>query len=137
MAKWEQWIVKLPRYPVSVMPEIVSAAHIIVVPQRNTPAAQAQFPLKLTDGMAMAKPILATKVGDIPAILGDTGFLVEPSSPPQLASQIQWIFANLEVANTKGRAARTRCIQHYSIERMSEILTQVISKLQLNKKYDL
>ena len=134
MAKWGQWIIQLPKQPASVMPEIVSAAHVIVVPQRNTPAAQAQFPLKLTDGMAMAKPILATKVGDIPTILGDTGFLVEPGSPPQLARQIQWIFANLEVANTKGRAARTRCIQNYSIERMSEILTQVISKLQLSKK---
>ena len=44
-----------------MMPEIVSAADVIVVPQRNTPAAQAQFPLKLTDGMAMAKPILATQ----------------------------------------------------------------------------
>jgi glycosyltransferase involved in cell wall biosynthesis len=127
--KWEQRLVILPRSPVSSMPEIVAAAHVIVVPQRNHPAAEAQFPLKLTDGMAMAKPILATRVGDIPQILGDTGYLVEPNLPEQIAHQIQWIFEHLEEANTRGKAARERCIEHYSIETMTAQLSQVINKL--------
>ncbi|MEO0935933.1 MAG: glycosyltransferase family 4 protein, partial [Cyanobacteria bacterium J06641_2] len=67
--KWGRWIVQLPKQPSHKMPDIVAAADVIVVPQRDTPAALAQFPLKLTDGMSMAKPILATKVGDIPDIL--------------------------------------------------------------------
>ena len=37
----------------------------------------------------MAKPILATRVGDIPHILGDTGYLVAPDSPQQLAEAIE------------------------------------------------
>jgi glycosyltransferase involved in cell wall biosynthesis len=108
------------------MPEIVAAAHLIVVPQQDTPATKAQFPLKLTDGMAMAKPILATKVGDIPDILGDTGYLVDPNSPEQLADKIKWIFEHLEEANYKGKLARERCVKYYSIESMSEILNQVL-----------
>lgn len=127
--KWGKWIIKLPRSPVHLMPEIVSAAHIIVVPQRNTPAAIAQFPLKLTDGMAMAKPILSTRVGDIPEILQDTGFLVDPSSPEQIADSIEWIFANLDAANAKGREARQRCVQHYSINNMANILAETINNL--------
>ncbi|MCF3606804.1 glycosyltransferase family 4 protein [Planktothrix agardhii 1033] len=75
--RWGKWIIQLPKTPAIMMPEVVAAAHVVVVPQRDVPAAQAQFPLKLTDGMAMAKPILATKVGDIPEILGETGYLVE------------------------------------------------------------
>ncbi|NEO28372.1 MAG: glycosyltransferase family 4 protein [Kamptonema sp. SIO4C4] len=49
-AKWGRWIINLPTQPATQMPEIVAAAHIVVVPQRDTPVAQAQFPLKLTDG---------------------------------------------------------------------------------------
>ncbi len=128
--KWGRWIVKLPRTPVNLMPEIIAAADVIVVPQRDSTAARAQFPLKLTDGMAMAKPILATRVGDIPHILGDTGYLVSPDSPPQLAEAIEYIFNNLDEANHRGTAARQRCLQHYSIDRMSAILEDVISKLQ-------
>jgi glycosyltransferase involved in cell wall biosynthesis len=129
MEKWGKWIVKLPKYPVETMPEVVSAAHIVVVPQRDIPAAIAQFPLKLTDAMAMAKPILSTRVGDIPEILGNTGYLVEPNSPTQIAEAIESIFANLTFANSKGKEARERCLQYYSFEKMAETLESIINSL--------
>ena len=127
--QWGRWIIKLPRFPVEVMPEVIAAAHIVVVPQRDTLAARAQFPLKLTDGMAMAKPILSTRVGDIPEILGGTGYLVDPGSPEQLAKEIQLIFQNLDVANAQGSKARERCIKHYSTDTMATILSDVIAGL--------
>ncbi len=124
--KWGKWIIQLPKYPVNVMPEIVAAADIIVVPQRDTPATLAQFPLKLTDGMAMAKPIIATRVGDIPEILADTGFLVDPRTPEQIAATIQHIFNNWEFAHTQGVKARQRCIDNYSLDKMASVLEKVI-----------
>jgi glycosyltransferase involved in cell wall biosynthesis len=127
--QWGRWIIKLPSYPAEVMPEIVAAAHIVVVPQRDTPATRAQFPLKLTDGMAMAKPVLATRVGDIPEILGGTGYLVEPSCPNQIAEKIQWMFQYLEEAQEQGKRARERCVESYSIGAMASILSQVIANL--------
>jgi len=126
--QWGRWIIKLPKMAYAAMPEVVAAAHVIVVPQRDTPAAQAQFPLKLTDGMAMAKPVLATRVGDIPAILGDTGYLADPD-PDAIAQQIQAIFADLAAANQRGAAARARCIDRYSIAAMSATLSQVMAAL--------
>jgi glycosyltransferase involved in cell wall biosynthesis len=127
--RWGRWIIKLPKYPVSTMPDVVAAAHIVVVPQRDTPAALAQFPLKLTDGMAMAKPILATRIGDIPEILADTGYLVDPSHPEQMAEKISWIFEHLETANEQGIKARERCIKYYSIDAMMPILSKLIETL--------
>jgi len=127
--KWGRWIIKLPNYPADVMPDVVAAAHIIVVPQRDTPETRAQFPLKLTDGMAMAKPVLSTRVGDIPEILGETGYLVEPSCPEQIAEQIQLIFQDLDLANQRGIKARQRCVEKYSIEAMASTLNSVIARL--------
>jgi len=127
--RWGRWIIKLPKQPVEKMPEIVSAAHIVVVPQRDTLTAQAQFPLKLTDGMAMAKPILSTNVGDIPDILNHTGYLVAPNSPNQLADKIKWIFNNFEEASDRGLQARRRCVELYSVDAMAAILSSVISSL--------
>ncbi len=129
LSKWGQWIVKLSKYPYEQMPEIVSAAHVLVVPQRDTPAAQAQFPLKLTDGMAMAKPVLATRVGDIPEILGDTGYLVDAESSEQMAEQLGIIFQDLAAANQRGQLARQRCLDHYSIATMSHRLRSVLENL--------
>jgi glycosyltransferase involved in cell wall biosynthesis len=129
MQQWGRWIIKLPRFPVETMPEIVAAAHVVVVPQRKTIAAVAQFPLKLTDGMAMAKPVLSTRVGDIPAILGGTGYLVDPNSPAQISQKIQWIFQNLTAANFQGMKARERCIKKYSLQTMTPILSDIISRI--------
>lgn len=128
--KWGRWLISIPPLPVTKMPEIVAAAHIIVVPQRNHPSALAQFPLKLTDGMAMAKPILSTTVGDIPNILGNTGYLVEPSSPEQIAEMIKLIFCDFDQAQEKGLEARKRCVEKYSIEAMAQILSSIISPNQ-------
>jgi glycosyltransferase involved in cell wall biosynthesis len=110
------------------MPEVVAAAHIIVVPQRQTPTAQAQLPLKLTDGMAMAKPILSTTVGDIPMLLNGVGYLVAPHSPEQIAQQIEWIFSHWQEAEERGRSARIRCIERYSVKAMAQLLLPVIEQ---------
>jgi glycosyltransferase involved in cell wall biosynthesis len=127
--QWGRWIIKLPKYPADIMPDLVTAAHIVVVPQRDTLETRAQFPLKLTDGMAMAKPVLSTRVGDIPKILGNTGYLVEPACPEQIAEQIQSIFQDLESANQLALKARERCVEHYSIEAMASTLKSIISRL--------
>jgi glycosyltransferase involved in cell wall biosynthesis len=129
LERWPQHIIHLGKQPYAEMPRVIAAAHIIVVPQRQTAAAQAQFPLKLTDGMAMAKPILATRVGDIPEILADTGYLAEPNSPADLAAQIQAIFADWPKAQAQGQRARARCCKHYSITAMAAQLDHLLANL--------
>lgn len=127
--RWGHHIVPIPKVPYDKMPEVISAADVIVVPQKDTAAAQAQFPLKLTDGMAMAKPILATCVGDIPEILGRTGYLVPPGDSQAMARQISEIFSNLPEALARGQEARIRCIHKYSIDTMDRVLSSVVHQL--------
>ena len=130
--RWGRWLIKLPRFPIDEMAEVVAAAHVVVVPQRDVATAKAQFPLKLTDGMAMAKPIIATRVGDIPEILSDGGYLVAPKSPPQIAQQIAHIFQDLEAANRVGRRARDRCIEHYSTQSMAKRLAALLNEINIS-----
>lgn len=128
--QWGRWIIKLPRAPVEQMPEVLAAAHVVVVPQRDTLTAQAQFPLKLTDGMAMAKPVLSTRVGDIPTILADqAGYLVDPGRPDQIAAQLHDIFADFPDAQARGQKARDQCVQHYSVQTMANTLSKILSTL--------
>lgn len=128
--RWPDRIVHLGQQPYCEMPRVLAAAHVVVVPQRADAAAQAQFPLKLTDGMAMAKPILATRVGPLPAILQGTGYLADPDSPADLAAQLQAIFANWPAAQIRGRQARQRCCEHYSLDAMATQLDQAMAALR-------
>ncbi|MEM9002332.1 MAG: glycosyltransferase family 4 protein [Cyanobacteria bacterium P01_F01_bin.86] len=122
---WGRWLIQLPKTNYQHMPSHIAAAHILVVPQREDPATKAQFPLKITDGMSMAKPVLATRVGDIPKILGDTGYLVDSDSPEALARAIGQIFEFYDQALEQGERARKRCKEHYSIECMGKILSHI------------
>ncbi|MEY2976889.1 MAG: glycosyltransferase family 4 protein [Prochlorotrichaceae cyanobacterium] len=124
--RWQRWIIQLEKLPYAKMPETIAAADLVVIPQRDHPSAQAQFPLKLTDAMAMARPILATRVGDIPEILGDTGFLTNPEDPASLAQAIEMIFDNFAEAEQRAEQARLRCQQHYSLEAMAASLATLL-----------
>lgn len=126
--KWERWIIRMPRIPLEKIPEIIAAAHVVVVPQRDNATARAQCPMKLTDGMAMGKPVLSTCVGDIPDLLGDTGYLVPPSSPKEIAKTLKAIFQNGEQAEQMGKRARKRCVEHFSLDALGKNLSSVLAR---------
>ena len=127
--KWKRWIIRLPKTPFRDMPDLVAAAHVVAAPQRRWLYSEAQFPIKITDGMAMAKPVLATRVGDIPEIIEDTGYIVEPGRPDQLKAALEEIFDDYDAAAAKGQRARERCKRLYSVDAMASILAGVLEKL--------
>jgi glycosyltransferase involved in cell wall biosynthesis len=77
----------------------------------------------------MAKPVLAARVGDVPLILGDTGYLVDPSSPDQIADRIREIFSDYDAALVQGQRARDRCIAQYSLTAMQTALVEVLASI--------
>lgn len=127
MTRWAHWIVRLPALPHDQVPGILAAAHAIVVPQRDTAIARAQFPNKLTDAMAMAKPIITTAVGDIPEIVGDSGYVVAPSNPEQLAAAITAVLDDPQAAANLGRRARERFVRQFSLCAVGPVLAGVLA----------
>ncbi|HIL26313.1 MAG TPA: glycosyltransferase, partial [Nitrospinaceae bacterium] len=52
-------VVVLPKIPFQKLPEFLSVADIIAIPQRRTSDSVGQIPARLFDAMSMAKPIIA------------------------------------------------------------------------------
>jgi glycosyltransferase involved in cell wall biosynthesis len=72
------------------------------------------------EGMAMAKPIVATDIqGIIEQISGGSeGILVPPRDSAALATSILKLVQNEELASRLGIAARSRVERCFSVERM-------------------
>jgi glycosyltransferase involved in cell wall biosynthesis len=119
-------VVVLPKIPFDELPKHLSAADILVVPQRDTTDTQGQIPAKLFDAMAMAIPVIATHVSDIPEVLGGNGYLVEPGKPEELSRTLKYVLDHPEEAREKGLQARQRCIDLYDIKVMEEKLQNLI-----------
>lgn len=115
--------------PFGTIPELLAMADLVVLAQRKQPGTFGQIPAKLFDAMAMAKPIIATNVSDLPSILKDCGVIVEPEDIDSLANEIKNLLEDKERATGLGRKAREKCKQHYSIKVMQKRLCRIIDNL--------
>jgi glycosyltransferase involved in cell wall biosynthesis len=55
--------------PFACVPELLTVADVVAIPQERDVASIGQLPANVFDAMAMAKPIVATNVNDLPKIL--------------------------------------------------------------------
>ena len=115
--------------PFFKIPEYLACSDLVVLPQNNVPSNYAQVPAKLFDAMAMAKPIISTKMSDIPEVLKDCGFVTEPGNPGDLAEKINYILAHPDEAAEIGQKAREKCIREYSLKVVGERLTNYIKQI--------
>jgi len=115
--------------PFEKVPELLSVADVMVIPQKRNFSTIGQVPAKVFDAMAMAKPIIATNVSDLPEILDGCGWIVEPENPKQLAETIQYVLNNPEKAKEMGWKARQKCIEKYSWDAMEKVLLEVFEKI--------
>jgi len=116
--------------PFKKVPEFLAMADVTVVPQKRNVATIGQLPAKVFDAMAMAKPIIATAVSDLPEILDGCGWIVEPENPKQLAQTIKYVLDNPEEAKEVGWKARQKCITNYSWDAMEMILVDIFKKYE-------
>jgi len=93
------------------------------------------LPMVLLEGMAMSKPIVATRIEGITEVLedGKTGLLVPAQDPHALAEAITEILNNKTKANLLGQNARKIAEEKFSVKKMVEQLEWVYEKL-LNEK---
>lgn len=117
-----------PQQPFEMLPTFLSITDLVVIPQRKGTASYGQVPAKIFDAMAMAKPIIASNVSDIPEILNDCGWIIDPENPALLAEKIKYVFDHPREAKEMSWKAREKCKQKYSWEAMEEKLIQIFEQ---------
>ena len=87
------------------------------------------LPLSLGEAMAYGIPCIATDVGGNKEIVshGQTGLLVNPRSPEQLAEAIEYLLAHPEERGRMGANALRRVHEHFNIEDSMRRLKCVLS----------
>lgn len=79
------------------------------------------FPNVVGESMAHRTPVVVTDVGDSALLVGDTGRIVPPSDPHQLAAAVvELLELEAEARAGLGRAARQRIADRFSMTTMAE-----------------
>jgi len=115
--------------PKAEMPRYLGLADLVVLPLNNDQLAQTQMPCKVFEAMAMAKPIIASAVADMPQVLDECGWTVPPNDVDALARQIQWVFDHPRESAGYGDKARLACANKYSKPIAAKMLKALVARL--------
>ncbi|MBI4810065.1 MAG: glycosyltransferase family 4 protein [Ignavibacteriales bacterium] len=122
-------VILFDQIPFTEVPRYLSIADLVVIPQRRVKQTTGQIPAKVFDAMAMAKPIIATNVSDLPSILDGCGIIIEPEDIESLAYEIEWVFSHPNEVHELGEKARAKCIAEYSWDVMEGRLKNIFDRL--------
>lgn len=86
------------------------------------PSLTEGLPRVILEAMALAKPVVASRVGGIPDIIqhGQNGFLVEPANAKDLADKLRMILKDQNAAEEMGRRGREAIKDKFSNEKYIE-----------------
>jgi len=112
----------------SAMPALLAAADVAPVPQLAVRFALSQLPAKALEAMAMGCPPVASRVSDLPEILGDDarGWLFEPGSAEGLVRALADAAGRPAERLRRGREARAWFLAHASRSAMSDTLVPLV-----------
>ncbi|MFF0944629.1 glycosyltransferase family 4 protein [Kocuria sp. CPCC 205300] len=100
------------------VPRLLDDCAVAVAPYPATQDAAGQYfsPLKIYEYAAAALPVVASRVGQVPAAVADglTGVLVEPSDPAALARAVDALVGDPARRRAMGRAARRDAVARRS-----------------------
>jgi glycosyltransferase involved in cell wall biosynthesis len=111
-------------------PDILAAADIVVIASLGTEASS----IVLREAFAAGRPVVATKIGDVPEIVKDceNGLTVEPDNWEALAGAILEFLSNKQLAAHCAANALRYARDHFSFDWMMEAKLEV--DLALSKK---
>lgn len=95
--------------------EVLTALDILVIP-----SLREGFPIITLEAMAMAKPIIATRIGGITEQItdGKNGILVPPKDPFGIAKAIIRFISNKELARKMALSGKKSVEESFSVEKM-------------------
>ena len=118
--------------PIDV-PRYLDACDILVSPQVPSPDGSEFFgsPTKLFEYMAMAKPIIASRLGQMAQVIDDgkNGILVEPGNPAEIAQAIELLAGDESLRHRLGSEARHCVTENYTWTHNAERVFTAASRL--------
>lgn len=111
------------------MPLYLDVGDLVVLPLRDTLLAQSQMPIKVFEAMAMGKPLVVTRVADLPEMVKGCGWVVPPDDPGALADAIGSAFERPQECREFGARARERALAEFSGEVCSQALCRRVAGL--------
>lgn len=103
-------VTMVPQVPFERMPELYGAADMVAAPSIPMRNWIEQWGLVLSEAMAVGVPVIASRTGAVPEVVGDAGMIVQPSDPVSLSEAIEKLAGDAGLRGEMGEAGRGRAV---------------------------
>jgi glycosyltransferase involved in cell wall biosynthesis len=108
----------------SLVPELFAKADILCLPTRID-----AVPFVVLEAMASGVPVISTRVGSIPELLGDGGLVCEPGDVEALRQALATLIEDPARRRALGDAGRARAEEHYDARKNTPRLIELLRKV--------
>ena len=115
------------------IPDILAAANMVVIASRHTEAS----PIVLREAFAGGRPVVATRVGDVPEVMkhGENGLIVQPNDSNALATAILLFLSDENLARRCAANGLRYAREHFCFDRMMRAKLDVdLALVEASKK---
>lgn len=119
--RWIPWLSS------EVMPRLMAALDVLVVPSRTTLRWKEQFGRVITEAMAVGTPVIGSDSGEIPRVIGQAGKIFPEGQVDGLKQQIESLYRHPEMS---------RDLRAKGLERVHALYTQHAVARRLIDVYD-
>jgi len=95
------------------VPALLRQAHVLCHPSRGEGLGQV-----VLEALTAGVPVVATRVGGLPEVIGDRGVLVPPAAPRALAAALRDVLACPGAARRRTLAGRDALVARHAVERL-------------------
>lgn len=93
------------------------------------PTKHEAFGVAIAEAMSCGVPVISSKVGAVPEVLGDCGLYADPDDPKDLADKIILLLQDEDFRKELGAKARERVLQNFTYQRRKQEIQKVLEEV--------
>ncbi len=114
--------------PYAEIHELYQSADLFFLPSRTTKTWEEQYGMALVEAMACGLPIVTTRSGAIPEVVGNAAVLVPEKNVEKMAQTIQTVLSNPDAKRKLTRLSLARAKSRYDAKKVAEKLAKLYEK---------
>lgn len=119
--------------PYKEVSKIIPQFDVLVLPSRSTKIWKEQFGRVLIEAMAVGVPVIGSRSGDIPNVIGNCGLIIKENDYEELANSIKSLNDDSDLLKTLVNRGREKVEKEYSLEIVSQQMIDIFHKLLIDK----
>ena len=111
------------------MPAFYRSLDAFVLPSRTTSSWKEQFGRVLVEAMACGVPVIGSRSGEIPRVIGDAGLIFPEGDVAALQVQLARLQSSPELRRALAAQGRARVLAHFTMAQIAQQTVEVYRNL--------